>query len=489
MSKIRAGLLRRGSIGRMLLGTIAGLVTLIVASLGYYFPDQQRRELRGALEQKAKALAILAAHDAAPSLDFGDAEAALAVFRGLAADPDFHAAMLLGDDGITVKAELNGAPIKPTKPVRMPKEALLETSNGHILATVPVKTKADSAGIVLVTFSTEGIETKLDRVRFTTLVVSVTVLLLGLIVGYSIARSLVVRLERLVTASERVARGDLTLELQPDEGSDEISRMNAAFALMLESQRRLVRQIGDTAVQLSSSAGEFAANAKQQERGASEQTSAVTETRRTMQTLLDSAREIANTAQSVLSSAERSQHNSQIVADRIATLTSQTQRITEILEVIKDIANKSDLLALNAALEGTKAGEAGKGFSLVAGQMQRLAENVMGAVKDIKELTASISTATQATVLATEESTKIAADTTKSARQIALIIQQQRSGTEQVSAAMELVSDIATQTATGSKEIVASTSDLRSLTEKLQALVGQFHVEQERAAGDGRGER
>ncbi|MGA1354990.1 MAG: hypothetical protein ACO32I_09485, partial [Candidatus Limnocylindrus sp.] len=73
-----------------------------------------------------------------------------------------------------------------------------------------------------------------------------------------------------------------------------------------------------------------------------------------------------------------------------------------------------------------------------------------------------------------------------SVRQIALIIQQQRSGTEQVSTAMELVSDIATQTATGSKEIVSSTLDLRSLTERLQSLVGQFRIDEARTQGDGR---
>src|SRR4029077_20627123 len=124
------------------------------------------------------------------------------------------------------------------------------------------------------------------------------------------------------------------------------------------------------------------------------------------------------------------QENSQVVAERIAALSGHTRRISEILEVIKDIANKSDLLALNAALEGTKAGEAGRGFSLVAAQMQRLAENVMGSVQDIKKLVADIRDASQAAVLATEEGTKLADATTEMARQIRLITQQQQTGTE-----------------------------------------------------------
>ncbi|MFZ9886630.1 MAG: methyl-accepting chemotaxis protein, partial [Myxococcota bacterium] len=444
MSEPRGSRLRGGSIGTKLLVTIAGLVALLVVVFGSYFPYQQSVQLRHALEQKAKALAELAAHDAEPSLDFGDADAALGVFRGVAEDPDFLAAMLLGEDGLSVKAELNGATLRPARAVPRPESTSLMSTNDSILVTVPMKTKAGAEGLLLARFSALSVQREIRRVRLEALGIAAGLLVVGLLLGYTIARSVARRLEGLVLVSEKVARGDLTVQLPGETGDDEISRVNVAFAGMIESQRELVRQISETAVRLSSSAGEFAANARQQERGATEQTAAVTETRRTMQTLLDASREIATTAQGVLANAERAQGNSQVVQERIASFRSHTQRIGEILEVIKEIANKSDLLALNAALEGTKAGEAGKGFSLVAGQMQRLAENVMGAVRDIKELTTTIRAATQATVLATEESTKLAADTTRSVRQIALIIQQQRSGTEQVSTAMELVSDITT---------------------------------------------
>jgi methyl-accepting chemotaxis protein len=165
------------------------------------------------------------------------------------------------------------------------------------------------------------------------------------------------------------------------------------------------------------------------------------------------------------------------VASRIAALSKHAQRIQEILEIIKDIANKSDLLALNAALEGTKAGEVGRGFSLVATQMQKLAENVMGSVSDIKELTATISEATQSSVMATEESTKLASDTTRSAQQIMTVIQQQQSGTEQVTRAMDDVALIAGQSVAGSKQVVRSTEELLRLSTELQNQVSRFVIE------------
>lgn len=153
-------------------------------------------------------------------------------------------------------------------------------------------------------------------------------------------------------------------------------------------------------------------------------------------TQIKSISAVTSVAQSMLENAESTQRNNQIITERIGELVSRSQRIAEILEVIKDIANKSELLALNAALEGTKAGEAGRGFSLVANQMQRLAENVMGSVRDIKQLTVAIREATNASVLATEEGTKLTADTTRSAREIAHIVHEQQGGSVQSLAAL-----------------------------------------------------
>jgi hypothetical protein len=93
----------------------------------------------------------------------------------------------------------------------------------------------------------------------------------------------------------------------------------------------------------------------------------------------------------------------------------------EILEMIREIADRLDLLALNASLEGTRAGEAGKGFQLVAGEIRRLAERVTASVRDIKEMVGEVRASSSATVLVTEESRKLAESTTTSARQISLV--------------------------------------------------------------------
>ena len=468
---------RRGSVGLRVLAAVSVLVLAIVAFQVVYFPERQIAALTDALEVKALSLSRLMAHVAAPSLEFDDKDAAVAVMKGAAQDAEFVGAVLLGEDGQRVVASVGDEKMPTAAKVAFPSEPVTAYVGDILEVTVPVASKGGARGILVVGFSTQRIAAGTLAARRTTLAISAIILLAGFGIAFALGRSLSVRLDALVHAAERVARGDLTSAHLPQASDDDIGRMAGAFARMLSSQRQLVRQIAGTAEKLSSAAGQFSRNAGEQERGASAQTNAVSEARRTMGVLLEQARQIAKTAADVLENAEHAHQNSQVVAERINALSAHTQRIAEILEVIKDIANKSDLLALNAALEGTKAGEAGKGFSLVAGQMQRLAENVMGAVKDIKELTTTISGATQATVVATDESTRLAGDTTRSARQIARVIGEQQAGTEQVNGAMELVSNIAAQSASGSKEIVSSTTDLRALTQRLEELVGAFRLD------------
>lgn len=270
--------------------------------------------------------------------------------------------------------------------------------------------------------------------------------------------------------AHRVAQGDLAMSI---EGEGDLAEV---FRAMLESLRELVERIRATTLQLNSASEEILATAGGQEKGATEQSAAVEETRRTMESLLASGQHIAEVSETVLGTAERTHKNNEIIAERIGQLSAHTERVGEILQVIKEIAGKSDILALNAALEGAKAGEAGRGFSLVASQMQRLAENVMGAVKDIQVLTADIQEATTQSVLATEEGIKLAGATTDSAREISRVIQEQQSGIEQVTLAMNDVTKVAHATVAANRDVTSAISDLLHLSRELQKEVEAFTV-------------
>lgn len=510
---------RRIPLGVRTGGSTALIALAFAITMASYFPGRQSATAERGLENKAKVAVQMVAEGVTTALEFDDLDTLNESLGYLAVDDDFLFSAIYDEQAQLITQRVaEGATSsvsdsllsEATQP--RPNSPQLTSTPRALFVSYPVTTKAGRAATIVAGFSYERIRQDSATARNQILLLALLLMVAGVglasLIGWSISR----RVRRVVATAQRVASGAIISEQIEDGTDDEIGditesfnelnrnleRMAAqvsevangnltetvdlegdlatAFNRMVNNQRELVQQISGTATQLNASSGQFFANAKQQEQGATSQSGAVDEVRKTLGTLLQSAREIGSTAEDVLRSAERSQSNSQKVAERIATLSSHNRRIAEILEVIKDIANKSELLALNAGLEGTKAGEAGRGFSLVAAQMQRLAENVMGAVRDIKELTATITDSTDSTVLATEESTKLATDTTRWARQIGLIIQEQQTGTEQATGAMEDVGQVASQTVSGSRQIVDSATDLMNLSQTLQALVGKFRV-------------
>ncbi|HET6345416.1 MAG TPA: methyl-accepting chemotaxis protein, partial [Myxococcota bacterium] len=194
-------------------------------------------------------------------------------------------------------------------------------------------------------------------------------------------------------------------------------------------QEYVVSQIASTASEIELVSQHILASASQQQEGATEQSTAVEETRRTMEILLASGRTITQAAEDVLQNARMTQQHNLSVTDRVRESSKHSRRITEILDIIRDVANKTELLALNAALEGSRAGEAGRGFALVATEMQHLAESVMAAVANIKDLTSDIRGASGATEASTQQATQLATETTESVHKIGRIIQGQQAGT------------------------------------------------------------
>src|SRR6185503_18550975 len=169
------------------------------------------------------------------------------------------------------------------------------------------------------------------------------------------------------------------------------------------------------------------------------------------------------------------------MVDRIGALTRHAGRIGEILEVIRDISDRSDLLALNGSLEASRAGESGRGFALVAGEMRRLAERVTASVQDVKALVSDIRDSGSSTVMATEESKKLAQGTTEAARQITFAAQQQQTSTDQVSQGMRDIANVVSQTVSATTQTRTSAEGLKRRADTLSTIVQRFRVEEARS--------
>ena len=284
-------------------------------------------------------------------------------------------------------------------------------------------------------------------------------------------------LNALSERAKAIASGDLTDHTTTDINLSTQGTLADSFDSMQSALQSLINQMQDNSEALNGTASRLLSTAHEQQAGTAEQAAAVEETQQTLESLLQSARAVAENSQLVFDNADLTQKNAEMISDQISELSSQTKRITEILELIRGIAQKSDLLALNAALEGTKAGEAGRGFSLVATQMQRLAEQVMGSVQNIESLTNDIGAATGKSVLATEEATKLAEQTTRSAREITMTVKDQETGTQQASIAMAQITEVTRMAATSATELVTTVDELNELSEALQESISGFKVD------------
>jgi methyl-accepting chemotaxis protein len=316
-----------------------------------------------------------------------------------------------------------------------------------------------------------------------------------------------------------MVKGDLSGGLRLGVSDAALAPLIAGLGQVMETLKRFVLETRDAALHLSTSATEVLSAATQNESSTSQQASAVHETTATMEELKGASQQIADNAQTVAAIAEQTltatrqgegaikafleamekvRHNAGEVDQAIAKLSRRVERIGTVVEVIDEIADRSDLLALNAALEGAKAGDAGRGFSIVAAEMRRLAENVLESTREIKNLITEIREATQAAKEASDGNQRMAGEgeklggaamasvssilhgaeeTVSASRVIHLATQQQRSATEQVVISMGEVESVTRQAQAGSRQATGAAAELNRLAARLAELVKRFRVE------------
>lgn len=256
--------------------------------------------------------------------------------------------------------------------------------------------------------------------------------------------------------------------------SNHAVELRNGLADRLNSIESFVPKIAESGIVLSAAAQEINVLANQQKQGASQQSVAIVEIRQSLQSLLEASVRISDVANKVRKNAEDTLSNSVVVANHINDLLKQTSRIDEIVNVIRAVADKSDLLSLNAALEATKAGEIGRGFSLVAEQMRRLTENIIYSLRTIKTITEDIVKETNATRMSTETAVRIAQATTEAGNEIELITRQQQSSTEQITTTMQDITVVSQQVAAGSEQTLESTQRLHEFASELPRLLDEL---------------
>jgi methyl-accepting chemotaxis protein len=319
-----------------------------------------------------------------------------------------------------------------------------------------------------------------------------------------------------LTIVSQIARGDLTLRGKVTNDAlgnvvDSVNYMLDNFTKVLERVRKAAIDVQTSASDILISSEEMASGANQQDQEITNTSSAVEELTVSMKQVSNNAEASAEAARRALDAAEqgnrsvrdtlegmqRIRASVQATAKKIKSLGDRSLEISDIVKVINDITEQTNLLALNAAIEAARAGEAGRGFAVVADEVRKLAEHSRTATKDISALIKSIQAETNEAVVVMEEGTKevevgarladqagkaleaissVVRQSAELVQEISLASKQQVRGTEGVANAMQIISAITRQTSQGTRGTARTVEQMVKLSEQLNEALSQFKV-------------
>ena len=347
---------------------------------------------------------------------------------------------------------------------------------------------------------------------------TVALILAGLIT-FLIKQSVVKPLQMVNAALDDIAdgEGDLTKRLTVD-GRNEVGRLCETFNRFVGKLHVSISRVAATTASLAAAAEELSVNTTQLSKGGQEQAQQATQAAAAVEEMSATVTEMAKNAQGVASTAQDAnraagQGNDVVAnsvtgmtrlaetvrtsAERIQSLGHRSEQIGEIVKVIEDIADQTNLLALNAAIEAARAGEQGRGFAVVADEVRKLAERTTKATKEIADTIRTIQSDTGGAVASMETGTREAQEgmamankagerlgeivgavqtVTGMIQQIAAAIEEQSTATDQIAGNIESVAAVSKRNEGGLAQVTQATGELARLAGDLQSVVGGFKL-------------
>lgn len=356
-----------------------------------------------------------------------------------------------------------------------------------------------------------------ESANLSMIAVSVVAVLLTIMLAWLLTRSIVNPMTRAVRAAEEISSGDLTRPIEVD-GKDEATQLLRALATMQRNLRQTIELISGSSTQLASAAEELSAVTEESSRGLQQQNNEIEQAATAVNEMTAAVEEVARNAVSTSEASQQSNQAARQGRDRVVEtvksiqdmtqqiqatsglvegLAAQGRDIGKVLDVIRSIAEQTNLLALNAAIEAARAGEAGRGFAVVADEVRALAHRTAQSTTEIEEMVAGIQTRTGEAVHSMSRNTDSTRTTLSLASSagdaleliteaiaqinernlvIASASEEQAQVSREVDRNLVNIRDLAAQTAAGANQTSAASHELSRLAVDLKAMVAKFVI-------------
>jgi methyl-accepting chemotaxis protein len=396
-----------------------------------------------------------------------------------------------------------------------------KAANANIVAA---RAEMTTQGADIVTISDKLYDIQLTRrdaesaqARSLQLISTLLALLVGIVAALVITRQITRPIQETLAVVERIASGDLSHNIQVTR-RDELGVLQQGIQRMGTTLRELISGIRDGVTQIASAAEELSAVTEQTSAGVNSQKIETDQVATAMHEMTATVQEVARNAEQASRAAAdadgQARAGDKVVAEAIAQierlaaevarstdamshLQQESNKIGSVMDVIKAVAEQTNLLALNAAIEAARAGEAGRGFAVVADEVRGLAQRTQKSTEEIEGLVAGLQNGTQQVAavmnnsrsltdssveltrkagVSLENITRTVSNIQSMNQQIAAAAEEQSAVAEEISRSIINVRDVSEQTATASDETAKSSVELARLGSQLQQMVSHFRV-------------
>lgn len=245
--------------------------------------------------------------------------------------------------------------------------------------------------------------------------------------------------------------------------------------------RRLFGRVQSAAATLADASNEMRSAVTETAAATAQQAAAINQTAATLEELSATAASIAENARAGTAAADQTgetmremQEQVQAISERSLTLGERSQKIGAVLELLDDVADQTNLLAVNAAIEAARAGEAGRGFAVVAGEVRKLAERSVRSTESIREIVAAIRDETNATIMATEQGARHAREVGDLMHSTAELLGDSIQATEQQKEAADQVTGAMLEIRSAAEELAHEQEERASLATRVETLAGEL---------------